>query len=100
MCTGFRISEQSYGSKHEIIGGIEQGNLASRESYKVKSCRIIESIENKNLGIKIYQLSTKTSIERIVIAFVDNTSFYSNRDNLQKKIIMIIQHYTRLYKAT
>ena len=38
-------------------------------------------------------------MKRIAIAFVDDTSFYSNEDNLQKKITIMIQYYARLYEV-
>ena len=36
----------------------------------------------------------------MTIAFVDDTGFYTNRSNYQKKIQAIVEEYTKLYKAT
>jgi len=58
VCTGFGISKGSYGSETEILGGTGQGNLASCESCKVKSSRIIGEIKKDKLGVTISRLIT------------------------------------------
>ena len=98
--TGFGISKGSYGSEKEYLGGIGQGNLASGKSCKIKLYRIIRKIEKKEIEIKIYQPFTMKLMYRSAIVFVNDTSFYTNREKSREKIIKIIETYTSLYKAT
>ena len=39
-------------------------------------------------------------MQRLVVAYIDDTSFYTGRDNYEIKIQNIIDIYTALYKAT
>ena len=42
---------------------------------------------------------SKEIIQRIAIAFVDDTDFYTNRPNFELKMQMIMDLYTKLYEA-
>ena len=44
-------------------------------------------------------LIKKKSIQQVTIAFIDDTSFYSNRSGVEKKTQNIINQYTTLCKA-
>ena len=61
--------------------------------------RIIGSIEKKEIRIKIYQPVPVRTMQRLAIAFINDTSFYANRSNLQENIIEITADYTKLYKV-
>ena len=37
---------------------------------------------------------------RCVIAFVDDTDFYTNNEDFQEKMQLLMDMYTRLYEAT
>ena len=43
---------------------------------------------------------SKETIQRIAIAFVDETNFYTNGLNFELKMQMIIDLYTKLYEVT
>ena len=43
---------------------------------------------------------TKQIIQRIAIAFIDDTDFYTNGLDYETKMQLIMDIYTKLYKAT
>ena len=90
ICSGFGISQQSYRSPSEHYGGTRQGNLPSGKVCKVQSCYIIREIEGKDIEYKLIILIQQKKIDRIAIAFVDDTNFYSNGDCVQENIKNII----------
>jgi len=51
------------------------------------------------LGVAMRALIINKSIQRVVIAFVDNINFYTNGRNYGNKIQMILDIYIVLYKA-
>jgi hypothetical protein len=99
VCIGYGISKASYGSNEDHYGRTGQGNLFSGEACKYKSCRIIKKIEDKDLRVITSLLITEEEIQRVVLAFVDDTSFYTNSGNMENNMREIIRIYTRLYKA-
>jgi len=74
--TRYRISEASYRNELDKHGGTGQGNLFTGKSCKVKSCLIINRVEEKGIGIIIVTPISLNKVKRTVIAFVDNSSFY------------------------
>ena len=74
--------------------------MFSSEACKDKSCKIIRDIENKELGVLIIAPISNRTINRIAIAFVDDTSLYRNGESVQNKIQQIIDWYATLYEAT
>ena len=100
ICTNFGISSNSYGDTIDKHGGIGQENLFAGEGYKVKLCLIIYDMEELEQGVIITVPILNSSIKRTAIAFVDDTSFYTNREDYKKKIQTIIERYTKLYEAT
>ena len=56
--------------------------------------------EDKKLGVITIVLIIEEEVQRAAVAFVNDTSFYSNRRNIENKIQEILQVYTRLYEAT
>ena len=100
ICMGYRISTISYGSLTDKHGETGQGNFFTGKSCKVKSCLIIQKIEETNKRVIIRPSISNISIRQLAIVFMDNTSFYTNRVDFQGNIQNIIKRYTRLYKAT
>ena len=98
-CTGYGISSESYGSKIDHHRGTGQGNLFACELYKVKLYLIIKKLENEKKGVNIKAPISNKEINQTVIAFVNGTSFYSNRCDCNIKIQKIVKEYTKLYKA-
>ena len=97
--SGFGISADSYGSKTNLIGGTGQVNSFLGEACKAKSCRIISTIEEKELGLIVKLLITNTCKQWSAIAFVDNTSFFGKGSNVNEKVQQILNIYTRYYEA-
>ena len=78
ICTSFSISNQSYRGIDDPHVGTGQGNITSGNICRNKLCLVIKYIEKKNLGATIKSSKDK-QVYRTVIAFVDNTTFSSNR---------------------
>jgi len=85
VCIGYGISAQSYSNQKDTYRGIGQGNLFSGEACKIKSCKIIKKIKNENIGAIIEAPVSKEIDQRAAIAFVNDTSFYSNGYNVESK---------------
>jgi len=100
VCTDFGISKNFYGSKVEKLGGTGQGNSVSGAIYRDTSCLIFKYLEDKNLGAMLKDPISKEIIQRIAIAFVDDTDFYMNGPNYEQKMQLIMDMYTQLYEAT
>ena len=77
ICTSFGISNQSYGGIDDPHAGTGQGNIASGDICRNKSCLVIKYIEKKNLEATIKSSKDK-QVYRIAIAFIDDTTFSSN----------------------
>ena len=60
---------------------------------------IIHKLKITKQGVLIIVPASNKDIECTVIAFVDNTSFYTNGQNYQNKIQIIVEEYTRLHKV-
>ena len=54
----------------------------------------------KKLGIMIRLLISRITIQRVVLAFLDDTNLYSNKGNYIERIQIVINKYTRLFKVT
>ena len=100
ICTNFGISKISYGSCVEPLGGTGQGNSVSGAICRDTSCFIFKYLEEKKLGASIRAPISKEVFQRIAIAFVDDTDFYTNGIDFELKMQLIIEIYTRLYEAT
>ena len=100
VCTDFGISKNFYGSKVEKLGGTGQGNSVSGAICRDTSCLIFKYLEDKNLGAMLKDPISKEIIQRIAIAFVDDTDFYTNGPNYEQKMQLIMDMYTQLYEAT
>ena len=61
---------------------------------------IFKHLEELNLGVNILTPLLKRIFIRLAIAFVDNIDFYTNDKDFNRKIQLLIDIYTRLYKAT
>jgi hypothetical protein len=100
ICTNFGISKISYGSCVEPLGGTGQGNSVSGAICRDTSCFIFKYLEEKKLGAKLRAPISKEEFQRIAIAFVDDTDFYTNGVDFELKMQLIMEIYTRLYEAT
>ena len=100
VCTDFGISQISYRSSIEKLGGTGQGNSVSGAICRDISCLIFKYLEQMNLGAILKHPIIKEIIQRIAIAFVDDTNFYTNGPNYELKMQIIMDLYTKLYEAT
>ena len=100
ICTSFGISKSYYGSSVYKLGGTGQGNSVSGAICRDTSCLIFKKLEDESLGVKIYSPIMSTLYVRNAIAFVDDTDFYTNGENLTTKMQRLMDLYTRLYEAT
>ena len=61
---------------------------------------IFKYLENKRLGAIFETPITRQILQRLAIAFVDNTDFYTNGIDFERKMQQIMDLYTKLYEAT
>ena len=100
ICTDFGVSTMSYGSPIEKLGRMGQGNSVSGAICRDTLCLIFKYLEEKKLGAMIRNPVSKRIIQRIAIAFVDDTDFYTNGQDYEEKMQLIMDLYTKLYEAT
>jgi len=100
VATDFGISSTSYGDKMNQLGGTGQGNSASGAICRDTSCVIFKHLEDLKLGAQIRIASEDRYIQRVAIAFVDDTDFYANGPQFQMNMQQIMTNYTKLYEAT
>ena len=43
---------------------------------------------------------TEIEVQRVVVTFIDDNSFYTNSNKIEEKIHEILSLYTKLYKDT
>ena len=100
VCTDFGISTKYYGHQNDKLGGTGQGNSLSGAICRDTSCIIFKYLEDQNLGAIIEIVRTNRIIQRVAIAFVDDTDFYTNGNEVRTKMQRIMNIYTSLYEAT
>jgi len=100
VATDFGISSISYGDKLNTLGGTGQGNSASGAICRDTSCLIFRYLEKLKLGAQIKIQSENRMMQRVAIAFVDDTDFYVNGIDYESKMQAIMEIYTTLYEAT
>ena len=100
VATDYGISDEYYGDKMNKLGGTGQGNSASGAICRDTSCLIFKYLEIQNLGAEIHIASEKRRIQRVVVAFVDDTDFYANGEEYNNNMQNIMTQYTSLYEAT
>ena len=98
--TDFGVSKNYYGHKREKLEGIGQGNLLSGVICRDTLCIIFKYLEGLNLGAIIEVIKSQKSLQRVAIAFVDDTNFYTNGPDFKQKMQEIINIYIKLYEAT
>ena len=64
------------------------------------SCFMFRHLEQLNLGVKITIVRIGKSIQRVVIAFVNDTNFCTNGPFSERKMHMIIKMHFALHEAT
>jgi len=100
VATDFGISPISYGNKLDPLGGTGQGNSASGAICRDTSCIIFKQLEKMQLGAQIKVPSDDRILQRVAIAFVDDTDFYANGEEYESNMQKIMENYTTLYEAT
>ena len=75
ICTSYRISKTYYGGIEEKQGGIGQGHVLLTNIIRDRSCIVIKEVQNNNESATITLPITKASINKIAVAFVDDTNF-------------------------
>ena len=76
-----------------MLRGKQQGNLVSEAICQDILCLIFKYLKNQNLGAMIKILSENRIIQRVTIAFVDITDFYTNITQYQQNIQPMIEKY-------
>ena len=80
ICTGYGISTLTCSSKSERTARTGQGNIVSGEGCKAKSYFIFKEVKNTNNRVIIILLIIQNKIQRTNIGFINDTNFYSNRE--------------------
>jgi len=78
ICTDFGVSKNYYSYKREKLEGTGQGNLLSGAICRDTSYIIFKYLEGLNLGAIIEVIKSQKSLQRVAIAFVNDTDFYTN----------------------
>ena len=99
-CTGYGISNEYYGGDLESLTGTGQGNMLSGAVCRDQSCFVFKKVERMKKGVELILPLTLKRIRRTIIAYVDDTDFYTNGKDFIEKIKEIIDLYVRLYEAT
>ena len=58
------------------------------------------TVRGRKLRVIIIGLISRKGIQRVALAFVDNTNLYTNRIKCQERIQKAAEIYTKLFKAT
>ena len=77
----YGVSSISYREIKEEIVGTGQSNIISGNACRDKSYLIIQEIEKEKIGALIEIPKLKQNITRIAVAYVNDTSLYSNSVN-------------------
>ena len=85
VCTNFGISNKTYGSKYETLGGTGQGNSVSGSICRDTTCIIFKHLEDRKLEFNAVSPMNKKMMQRIVISFVDDTDFYTSGEEHKEK---------------
>ena len=80
-----------------MLCGTGQGNSISRALYRDISYLICKHVENAKMGIKVKLLLLQDYLERMIIAFVEDTNFYSSRINSEDEIQKIMKIHAELH---
>ena len=65
-----------------------------------ESCIIIKEVQNNNNRVVIISPIMKQSTNELAVAFVDNTDFFANEEDLIQAMIAILEEYRTLFEAT
>ena len=98
--TSHGISEHSYGGEDVVLGGPGKGNMLSGCLCRDVSRLIFKELENKRLGIVMKSKHNKNVVQRVVIAFVDDSDFCTKGNECEKKMQEIVEYYTSMCEAT
>ena len=99
ICTNYGISKLSYEDVNDLIGEMGQGNRFLGNGSWDTLCYILKNLENRKLEVALWALISNHTIQRVVIAFIDDTNFYTNRSQYKEKIQQMLAVYIRLYEV-
>ena len=100
MLNGCGISEGSHGSVNNPLCGTGQGNSMSRAICRDIYCLIFKYLENMRRGLLVKKPIINEYIFRMIVAFVDDTDFYSSGEKSEEEMQRIMTQYTKLHEAT
>lgn len=100
MSTSYRISAESYGGSDNKLYGTGQGNSLSGALCRDMSCLAFKYVEKVRKGVRINLPITNEKIDRMIIAFVDDTDFYTAGLDSEEEVQKIMKTYTDLHEAT
>jgi len=76
-----------------------QGNRFLEDVYRDSSCLIIRDIKKKGLGMIISLNVSDLSVQKVVVAFVDDNNLVTDGEDTEEKIDSIITTYDDLHLA-
>ena len=100
ICTSYGISKTYYGRTEETQGGTGQGYILLANISRDGSCIVIKEVQNNNEDATITLPITKASINEMAVAFVDDTDFFANGEDLTQAMTKILEEYKVLFEAT
>jgi len=96
----FGISKSYYGGEKKRLAGTGQGNRFSGNICRDSSYLIIKEIEKRELGIMVISKLSNIVVQKVSIAFADDTDLMIEEENAEEKMKSIVKIYNRLYSAT
>ena len=100
ILTGYGISEKSHGSETIQLCGTGQGNSMSGAVCRDTSCLIFKYLENMRRGVVLKTPMSNKYVFRMIIAFVDDTDFYTSGEKSEDEMQRIIKQHVDLCEAT
>ena len=79
---------------------MDQENSVSGAIWRDTLCLIFKHLEKQKLGVEINIVSKQQMIQRVSIAFFNDTDFYANSEEYNSKMQNIMLQYISLYKVT
>ena len=95
----YRISDQSYGGDNTFLGGTWQGNMLSGCVCRDVSCFMLKELEKKDWGCW-WSWNMMKEVQRVEIAFVDDSDFCTKGDESETKMQEIVDFYASMNEAT
>ena len=80
--------------------GTGQGNSMSGAICRDISYLIFKYLENMRRGLVVRKPMSNEYIFRMIVAFIDDTDFYSSGEKSEEEMKRIMTQYTKFYEAT